>query len=664
MCGSRTHVLVVRWNLLPSLAKMMLGFIAIVSMVAMLLRLGLRVSDGYTSRATTTPATTATTETLFQPEPLLRQWRIRDTVSLAFVILCGYTVLVFDTDNLTLQVVPIRAWQYQPRRALEEDDFPWPSTPIHLRNSASTDRDPRPPLPPSKKEFHDSTTLSRTTGRIVSPPPEATVENNTTVPLVMVALASSILVCAGALYLSDLRDRCLGYYSYYYHHNHNTCPPHRRIDDADEAHLQHAWYGPYGYYWAQSHPWRSVSLFEGNGGVPAVPHSFTASTQQEQQPDSENVRRKPPPSSPPSPASPVSTSTASVNLDLARVDSDQCLMLSTNTIELVDADRVFADLDLASLVDSEAYLEAMSDYYMSDYDEMGRSQPDMLSLADCDDIPAYSAHIVNRRHSSGRRTRIDHAVDDVMSSDSDSDMSDDNESGWTSVLGLSDESSTCGHDDIYLKSFSSSLSGAPSADESGLQSSNDDGSKPDSGGPKECRDEEDGSLDRSPDIPLEPLRQCASRRVTESSSHPEGFQDDVTIQRKLSSPMEVLLKSQGHQEARNIHEPMEEATEIDDSLCEDCARGTSLEHKSVVGAPPKVAAKHKSAMDRACHLFRWTSSAYRKRYMDGDELVHCHSLPESKSLSSLSRELWKNDFVKSNVDGFETGSDGSILLPG
>jgi hypothetical protein len=491
----------------------------------------------------------------------------------------------------------------------------------------------------------------------------------TVMPLVIVIGSSIILLCAGAMFLSDLRERCRG----------GGTSPHVRLGYDDNDHD-----APVAR--PRSNKAKSKCLcwmhHPDRGDFPTIPHILTPEEQADHVVDNDQQV-----------VSPVSTITASIGLErrhsdhrlkgLSRVDSDQYLIRSTNIIELIDTDRVSGEYDLASWM-KKCRFDDVGD---STVDEHTVGERNDSFLHGDEDIPAdgfsNTHNIVQSPHSWWRRHYIDGTVH-VMSDTDETDEAALKNSGLAPSDYSSDVSvatilrsvhtrksvsfSTIDQDEIYLKSsngsFPGDLTGGP-----GLNVISDTQDATTSSRQEEARDEEDGSLEPFPPRMTElPQLDCLCA---------SSFQTcEPTKERKLVSPLEELLEGGFFSKELRSSESMavdtsyddystsesiEEDTEIDDSACEDYVRSTFMEQNAVDEQHVEISETPKATVDLDCRSFRWKGKTYRKRNatIDGEEFVYCHSLPPSKNISPLSKELGISDPAHPSVDGFDSRSDTS-----
>lgn len=489
----------------------------------------------------------------------------------------------------------------------DAEDFPWSSTPIHSTTATNQS--------------------SQGNNNIVSDGVISSVD--TAVPLVMVALASSILVCAAALYLTDIRDRCLASQS---------SPHHRLEEDPPEPPVRRD---------PHSHSsWRSSSKPE-LGAFPTLPHIFTP----EEQPD--NIEDMT--------ISPVSTITESMAVErrsraeeFQRTDSDLYLMRSTDVTELGETHRVEGDVELASLVDGSRLGSSTPDY---DRSRSGHNDNNNDN-GDFEDVEQSDLATVHYHRSISKHFRINDSVQVSREDD------EENDSGWTSVFAPSDDSSEASIGTI-LRSLHSRKSLSSSDREKSIGDSLSDGTHDDSCvcSTKEARDEDDGLLLRSSNTPLEPSRQCTSTEASELSRLESLCRSaSNTIERTnghAPSQLEALLERERSRliVEKDHGESMEEATEIDDSMCQ--SRG----HSAVVGKSSEpennstVSTEEKAdngQSSKVHHLSRKINGE-----TDGEEFIPCHDLEGSKNLSSLSIALEMLSLNELHVDGFDAGLDDS-----
>lgn len=160
------------------------------------------------------------------------------------------------------------------------------------------------------------------------------IASNDTVPAVMVAVASSIIICAAALYLSDLHERC--------RRNRRYCSE-RELEG--QKHVVGTMTSS-GNYWITTstsmHRLKNSCCHDGSFPVLSLREPFD-----EDKPEKypcEDIS-----------LSPISTMTASYaaqdNRNLHRMNSDTYLAQSSVITELSEADRVHGETDLSNLVD-------------------------------------------------------------------------------------------------------------------------------------------------------------------------------------------------------------------------------------------------------------------------------------------------------------------------
>lgn len=499
------------------------------------------------------------------------------------------------------------------------DNFTWPPT-------------PNPFLEENDRAGEASLDSLASDGNIVS---------GDTVPAVMVAVASSIIICAMALYVTDLRDRCR-------HERRGNHQPDRRSKReiaGSNGRVIHSG----GNYWittSSAAQGRHYSCRD--GAFPTLPPSETREAE-----DADCVEAIS--------LSPVSTMTASYapaeDRRLNRMDSDLYLAQSVDVTELSEINRVSGDTDLSSLVD------------LSRIQTFGSFATSALAAASLGTTTIANGSSRDQDGSS-RRIRIDDTI--YIASD------DDDDTGWTSMDASSDSSSEVSIG-TYLKSVHSRKSRSSSTGSNTTPSYPPEKRDPaeELYGEQYSREEEDSvdhsSLERSPDTP---------HKTTGGSDRNEFFHlkplDDhkmdqirTTNEPKLSL-LEALLE-RGRAVMQGIDETssLDEATEIDDSITQEYVRsiffvpvcgtagsahalGIELEGTSSSTNHPSVKSIH-------------GESPLRGRVFEGDVVLAVNNKDATglggKEVSRLATDGSKlSDVIKLTVisnkpDGSDTGSD-------
>jgi hypothetical protein len=316
----------------------------------------------------------------------------------------------------------------------------------------ATDQPVHPITPSYNSQQQDSPFVggSKNTGATTE-----TISADETIPVFMVGVASSVMLCAVFLYITDVRDR--------YRHERMLEEHHqRRGHDINSKQMETI---------ASSGYWVPEPNHM-NCPYPMLP------------PMDDDDRHDQPEFVEEISLSPVSTMTASLAVDsLRHVDSEE-LEMSVEIIELSDEYRVSQDMDIASFVD----LSRIQTRMVVPFDNAEDGSEDAPSYRS---ITAFEDTIID--------DNSDYSIS-MMEDDTDYGMEDDeDESGWTSSPGRSDTSSEVSIG-TYLKSIHSSKSHGSTSSST---------NSPELLGER-CLEEvtpqkstsDDTSLDRSPDTPL------------------------------------------------------------------------------------------------------------------------------------------------------------------
>jgi hypothetical protein len=487
-------------------------------------------------------------------------------------------------------------------------DFTWPPTP---------DPYPEHPVPPD-----GSPSILASDGNISS---------SDTVPAVMVAVASSLIICAVALYVSDLRDRCRHdprFGQAQDHHHKIEGKPKGRGRNSSDAMDQ--------LEYVEEISIAPVSTMTASLALDG--HSCLGPTNTVEH----NVTGRPP--------------------SLRRVDSDKYLAQSVDITELSDLDRVSGGTDLSSLVDLSR-IHAIGSYAHSSIN----SQQHDASLDDSSQVDR------DMRDSRGREREDSKRIDDTIYI-----MSDEEESGsgWTSLPSQSSEISI----GTYLKSVHSRKSRSSSVGSNGNSS----------GSPKELfsvgeqclkvedgagkAKEDDGSLERSPDTPHHKSHEVARKR-NELSQLEHLYKDKSEeglrpAKERKQTPLEALLERSRLpiQEYKERTESLEESSEIEDSLgqsyvrnifyvpvCPSIGTSTSLgiefESASCASSYPSVKSVH-------------GESPLRGRLFEGDKILAVNNKETAGRRAKRTEEGTLDDVLKltvlsRNPDGSDDSSSES-----
>jgi hypothetical protein len=381
-----------------------------------------------------------------------------------------------------------------------------------------------------------------------------TISSDNTIPAVMVGVASSVIMCAVFLYLSDVRDR-------WRHQRMLEDRRERRREIESNKHMETIDSSGYWVSSSEYHP--------NNHRCPPFPMLMPPiMDENNDQPEFvEDIS-----------ISPVSTMTASLApLDLESTATNSCLHLAdsddddldaslkNNITELSDAHRVSQDMDLASLVD----LSRIQTTRMTSTTNPSHHQS-IMTFEEMNDEDAYNKSMMIAKDV------------DYMSNDED-------ESGWTSSR--SDSSSEMSIA-TYLKSVHSSKSrgSSSSVGSNGTSSSSTDSQEllgerclEDTSTPQKSEGIDDTSLERSPDTPYEDeyeipalkkdlaqkLEQLSNTSLDESSPDVPRVEEGVT--RNELAQLEQLYgtalgsspdKSRVQEDTRNELEQMKQLYDI------------------------------------------------------------------------------------------------------
>lgn len=358
----------------------------------------------------------------------------------------------------------------------------------------------------------------------------------------MVAVASSIIICAVALYISDLRDRCR------YDPRYQPRRHHRRIK-----------------------------------GKPVAGEWTPSETDQPEYVEDISI-------------APVSTMTASLadmenhslsrtaknfamtsHQTLKRMDSDKYLAQSVDITELSDVDRVSGSTNLSSLVDLSRIYAIGSFAQMTTSTNDRRNEDVSLDIRDPQVDQRAVVEDITIPQNDSRHIRIDDTVY-IMSDDEEDD------SGWTSLHSCQSSEVSIG---TYLRSVHSGKSRSSSVGSNGNSSGSAKKSPTELRGEKcleaeddafEAQQDED-SLGRSPDTPYHKSHEVARMRnefsQLEHLYNAKMEEGTRSMEERKLTPLEKLLERgrlpiQEYQAPRS--ESLEESSEIDDSLDQSYVR--------------------------------------------------------------------------------------------
>ena len=323
---------------------------------------------------------------------------------------------------------------------------------LSFTRAPSLDLPAHPITPPSYHNDNQSPFFGADTGQNMSSSPADTISADETIPAIMVGIASSVMICAVFLYITDIRDR----------HRHERMleqSQQRRGHDTNSKQLETI---------ASSGYWIPETDYPLNHPYPILPPMDDDDECRDQPDYIEDMS-----------LSPVSTMTLSLALDSLRHIDSEGLEASLEIVELSEDYRVSQDMDIASLVDLSRIQTKVPYRHNEDKDPTINTLEDQIGGGN--DDGTYSSFRIS-----------------IMEDDMDSDMeSDEDESGWTSSRSDTSSEMSIG---TYLKSIHSSKShGSTSSSTKSFELLGERCLEKEVT-PQKSRSD-DTSLDRSPDTP-------------------------------------------------------------------------------------------------------------------------------------------------------------------